>query len=500
MEGDFVYITTNKEDGEAILKLDGFDFAGTQIYITEHDQSASSLSTEAQNIKEKLKSMLGRRYDTNAKLLDLSNLGTDPCAMEMGMFQETTPQKLFRALMVICDEQFKTPQAKREAIVSVGLAGNNIGDVGQVMPLVETFPDLVHLDLSNNVIKELRGLRKWQHRLRKVETILLNNNPIEGADPTYKTELTGWYPKLQNLSGIQVRTAAEVAAAELASKPQPIPQKGADFRDINRIGELFITEFIAGFDSDRASLATKYYDEQSTFSLSVNTHSPHDPATPVPQWSSYIRISRNHQRITTTSGRWQRLFKGTGLIQSAWQNFPVTQHPNLAAQFDKYIIDCHPINGLPDPSGQSPAGVDGMAMTIHGEFEDQDPATKSTAKRSFSRSFILGPGAPGRNPIRVISDMLTLKAYAAVPTATGAPPAGAGPTPVAAPTPALSEEAQKQQMVMELCKQTGMTPDYSTMCLDVAGWIFDQALVTFNEKRVSCECSLQLRGEKKQAN
>ena len=31
MEGDFVYITTNKVDGEEILKLDGFDFAGTQI-------------------------------------------------------------------------------------------------------------------------------------------------------------------------------------------------------------------------------------------------------------------------------------------------------------------------------------------------------------------------------------------------------------------------------------------------------------------------------------
>ncbi|KAK8125235.1 uncharacterized protein PG998_000994 [Apiospora kogelbergensis] len=477
LRGDLVYITASKEDAEHILKVNGFDWAGTKVHITEADEQApngaeaSSLSADTQSVKENLRTMLAQRYDPGQKLLNLATLGKHP-------------QKLFRALMVICDEQFKTAQAKRDAISSVTLAGNNIDDVGQVMTLTETFPDLIHLDLSNNSIKELRGLRKWQHRLRKIETILLINNPIDASNPTYKDELVSWYPRLQNLSGTQVRTAEQVAAAELANKPTPIPQSGPDFRDINGVGEQFITDFIGGYDTDRPNLAAKYYDEHSHFSLAVNTRSSHPPDMPLPSWGSYLKLSRNHVKITTTGARQQRLFSGMAVIQNVWQKLPPTRHPDLATQFDRYIIDCHPISGLADLSGQSPAGVDGMIITFHGEFEDQDPETKATTKRSFSRTIVLGPGAPGRNPIRVASDVLSLKAYNPLPSVhgtTAAAPAGA----VAPPPVVSAEEAQKQQMLSELCRQTGMNIEYSRMCLDVANWVFDQALATFNEKRAS---------------
>ncbi|KAK6864640.1 hypothetical protein PG990_005918 [Apiospora arundinis] len=490
LRGDLVYVTASKEDAEHILKVNGFDWAGTKVHVTEADDQApngaeaSSLSADTQSVKENLRTMLAQRYDPAQKLLNLASLGNDPLLIQMNMFQESTPQKLFRALMVICDEQFKTAQAKRDAISSVTLAGNNIDDVGQVMTLTETFPDLIHLDLSNNSIKELRGLRKWQHRLRKIETILLVNNPIDASNPTYKDELVSWYPKLQNLSGTQVRTAEQVAAAELANKPTPIPQSGPDFRDINGIGEQFITDFIRGYDMDRPNLAAKYYDEYSHFSLSVNTRSSHPPDMPLPPWGPYIKLSRNHVKITTTGARQQRLFSGMAVIQDVWQKLPATRHPDLATQFDRYIIDCHPISGLADLSGQSLAGVDGMIITFHGEFEDQDPETKATTKRSFSRTILLGPGAPGRNPIRVASDVLTLKAYNPLPSVLG--PTAAIPAVPVAPSAALSaEEVQKQQMLSELCRQTGMNIEYSRMCLDVANWVFEQALATFNEKRAS---------------
>lgn len=490
MKGDLVYVTASKEDAEHILKVNGFDWAGTKVLVTEADDQApdgadtSSLSAQTQQIKENLRTMLAQRYDPGQKLLNLSSLGNDALLIQMNMFQESTPQKLFRALMVICDEQFRTAQAKRDAISSVSLAGNNIDDVGQVMTLTETFPDLIHLDFSNNSIKELKGLRKWQHRLRKIETLLLINNPIDSSDPAYKTELVSWFPRLQNLSGTQVRTPEQVAAAELANKRTHIPQSGPDFRDINGVGEQFITDFVKGYDMDRPSLAAKYYDEYSHFSLAVNTRSSHPPDTPLPQWGSYIKLSRNHVKITTTHARQQRLFSGTAMIQSVWQKLPPSRHPDLATQFDKYIIDCHPISGLADLSGQSVAGVDGMIITFHGEFEDQDPETKATTRRSFSRTIILGPGAPGRNPIRVASDVLTLKAYNPLPSALG-PTVAAPVAPVAPPVAVSAEEVQKQQMLAELGRQTGMNMEYSKMCLEVANWVFDQALATFNEKRVS---------------
>lgn len=436
------------------------------------------LSSNALEVKDQLRNVLSARYDPNTKLLNLSSLGDDPILKEMGFFSGgSKPEKLFRALMAVCEGLFKTPEEKRNAVVSVSLAGNYVDDVLQIMSLADTFPDLVNLDLSRNQFKDLKALQKWQHRLRKLETLLLNDTPIEASTPDYKAELIGWFPRLQNLSGLQVRTPEQVAAELAALKPTPIPQHGIDFRDIGGIGEGFIKEFIGMYDANRSSLAAKYYDDQSTFSVAVD-NAPNTSLHPSnPQrssWGAYIKFSRNHTKITHAGPRVQRLFTGTNLIQSVWQQLPLTRHPDLATEFHKYIIDCHPVQGLPDPSGQDPSGMDGIMITMHGEFQDQEPVTLNTATRSFSRTFVLGPGVPGRNPIRVISDMLSLRTF--------------GPLPSSVPQPTIAqpnEEQQQEQMVVELCKQSGMTPEYSRFCLVGANWNFDQALMLFNEKRVS---------------
>ncbi|RYP40705.1 hypothetical protein DL769_011726 [Monosporascus sp. CRB-8-3] len=476
VNGDFVFITASKEDAEEILKLNNFSWAGTTLSISETSESSPAagqpaMSSDALEIKEQLRNILSLRYDVETKFLNLSTLGEDPGLQSMGFFSSATGPdkmvKMFRALMAICDGIFKTPKDRREQVVSVSLAGNNIDDVLQIMALSDTFPELVNLDLSRNQFKDLKGLQKWRHRLRNIQTLLLNENPIEIANPNYRVELTSWFPKLQNLSGTQVRTPEQVAAEEAASRPTPIPQNGPDFRDIGGIGEGFIKEFMWMYDIDRHALAAKYYDDQSTFSVSVNNRAPHPPDVQPPTWSAYIKYSRNHSMITHQ--RYQRLFTGTNLIQGIWQKLPPTSHPDLVTQIDKYMIDCHPISGLADPTGREPNGASGMIITIHGEFDDQDPDTMKTAKRSFSRTLILGPGVPDRNPIRVISDMLTLKAYNPL-------------QPVQSLQPS-DQEVQKQQMVLELSKQTGMTPEYSKLCLEGVNWNFEQALIAFNEKK-----------------
>lgn len=437
----------------------------------------STMSSEAMEMKQQLRDILSVRYDPETKLLNLSALGEDVGLQSMGFFSSATgPEKMvkmFRALMAICDGIFKNPRERREGVVSVSLAGNNIDDVLQIMALSETFPELVNLDLSRNQFRDLKGLQKWRHRLRHMQNLLLNDNPIEVADPNYKTELTSWFPKLQYISGIQVRTPEQIAAEQAALVPTPIPQNGPDFRDIGGIGEGFIKEFMQMYDIDRQALAIKYYDDQSMFSVAVNSRSPHRPDIQPPTWASYIKYSRNHTIITHQ--RYQRLFTGTNLIQGIWQKLPPTRHPDLVTQFDKYMVDCHPINGLADPTGQELNGTSGMIITIHGEFEDQDPETLKTATRSFSRTLILGPGIPDRNPIRVISDMLSLKVYNPLQQQQS------------------GEQLQKQQMVLELSKQTSMTADYSKLCLEGVNWNFEQALIAFTEKRVSDTHAILLR-------
>ncbi|KAI1433630.1 hypothetical protein GGR50DRAFT_667377 [Xylaria sp. CBS 124048] len=477
VRGDFVYILANKEDSEEILKVNNFTFAGVALQITAApeglpDRDPTPLSSVALEMKERLQGTLSSRYDGNAKLLNLSALGDDPILNQMGFFNgESSPEKLFRALMAVCDGFFKTAQEKRDAVVSITLAANNIDDVQQIMSLADTFPDIINLDLSRNQLQNVKALQKWRRRLRSVQTVLLNDNPIEMTTPDYKKELVNWFPQLLNLSGTQVRTPEEVAAK---ARPTPIPQYGPDFRDINGIGEGFITEFLTLYDGNRDNLAATYYDEKSTFSIAVDTPAHCTPTAPSSSLGGYIKLSRNHVKRTHPSARQQRLFTGANQIQAVWKQLPATRHPNIRAQFHKYIVDCHPVHGLADPSGQSSTGVDGLMITLHGEFEDQEQGTFNTATRSFSRTFILGPGAPGRNPIVVVSDMLSIKPKS-LPTTSPS---------TQTITQTITAEGQLQeQMLFELCRQTGMILEYSRLCLDGANWNFDQALTSFHENK-----------------
>jgi nuclear RNA export factor len=141
-------------------------------------------------------------------------------------------------------------------------------------------------------------------------------------------------------------------------------------------------------------------------------------------------------------------------------------------------MDCHPLPGLADPTGQSQLGVDGLIVAVHGEFEEYDPKSGLNGKRSFSRTFVLAPGISGSAQIRVVSDMLSLRAFSPLPNVFVAPSS--------APTDTVN---QHQAMIAELSKQTGMVPQYSEMCLSQVEWDFGKALVIFNEKKVCYDSS-----------
>lgn len=488
----------SNEDAEEILKVSNFSFAGSVLVITKSEDGwpgarteqaeSTIISSEAKQHKLQLQSVLERRYNIASKLLDLSALGQDPTLIEMGIFSSSsdTAEKVFKVFMVICQSLFKTPQQKREAIESVSLAGNNVDSVDQIFDLAETFPDLKHLDLSNNQFSALRQLNKWRGRFRHLETLLLTNNPIIQAEPGHAIEILDWFPKLQNLSNVIVRTPEQIAAAQEAAKVKEIPQKGTDFRDVAGLGEAFLRQFFALYDSNRDQLLASFYDEFSTFTISVVQGVPKEKDTPVLPWAPYLEFSRNHQRITTEAARFQRYYRGVK-IQGVWGKLPRTQHPDLVTNLDKYIIDCHPMKGLHDPANRKFGGEDGMIITMHGEF-DELQADGRSGKRSFSRTFVLGPPLPSRGTMRVISDMLSLHAYNPVPNVTN--PVSNTTAPIAVPAtipivaPQSSPEEQKQMMMIELSKRTSMTAEYSKMCLDGAEWNFDRAIAIFEEKKV----------------
>lgn len=474
------------EDSGAILRLNGFVFAGKNIKIERCSKSGPDNEAKQSTI-EMLAGLLQRRYILETKLLDLSALGQDEILQASQIFDSSsTTSKFFPALMKVLEQQFEKSHEKHMAIESVSLAGNELTNLSIVTTLAQTLPQLRNLDLSNNKFTQMADIEVWKRRFPKLDHLVIANNPIEQAEPELAKTLISWYPKLRMLNSIQVRTDEEAARGS-QTVALPFPIKSPFFQDEGQIAETFIRTFFSGFDSDRSSLAQMYYDDRSTFSFAVNTSALRDPQdtdnTSSQSFDSFIKASRNLRKITHLPARQSRLHKGTQAIIDAWSIFPVTRHPDLATEAKKWLIECQLQPGLPDPTGQSPGGVDGFLITIHGEFEEMNVATgQSNCKRSFDRTFIVGPGGP--NGIRVLNDMLTLRRYggsqaytpdAASVSSVAQPQQAATPVLPTGLTPEIA-----QQMVLELQKQTNMVALYAKDCLEQVTWNFDRALEVFS--------------------
>ena len=505
-------ITASPEDIMTIETLEGFSFAGAPLTFKPIGPLASEIlkaldaklsppptsNPKTEETKEKLKGILATRYNGELKLLNLSDLANDAGLKEMGVFDgTTTTSKIFPALMAICDGLFDTRKAKLDAVLSVTLADNGLSTVSDVFALASTFPDLKNLDLSRNNLTDLKSIDGWKHKFRSLENLMLGGNPIEQQLATLKDDILKRYPNLQILNNVQLRTPEDITAEREARKARslPIPILEADFRDVAQVGENFIRQFLPLYDTNRTLLVSTYYDVESLVSVSVNMNAPHSKqnAGPIPPWQIYTPQSRNLTKINHLPTRMARQKRGLQQIQELWSTLPATRHPDLQTSSDKYIIECNSLPGLADPSGVNPGGVDGLMLIVHGEYEEPplDPAKSAgPAMRSFSRTFILGPGAPGNNPIRVVSDMMVLKSWSPLAKPT---PMQAPPTTALAPPPQqmmnvpvqLSEQQRQEAIAMQLVERSGMTVEYAVLCLTETGWDLEKAFMAFTANRVS---------------
>lgn len=495
-------ISASPADIITIRILDGFEFAGATLSIKAEGPVAEEVlenmgwkeeRSETKEVRERLKAVLAERYSSELKLLNLSGLASDPGLKDI-LEGTTNPAKIFPALMAICDGLFKSPKEKTEAVESVSLADNGLSKVDEVAKLVETFPGLKNLDLSRNSLVDMAALNAWKHQLPELITLMLVGNPIEQQLSILSNDILKLFPNLQIINNVQVRTEEDIAAAKRAAKnmPCPVPIGPADFRDVSQVGENFIRALLPLYDNDRQMLVNTYYDDESRVSIAVNMTAPHDKKLSgvVPKWEVYVKHSRNLNKISHLPTRMTRQYRGQQKIMELWKDLPATKHPDLSLEPLKYTIECNSIPGLVDPSGASAAGVDGLLLVVHGEFEEANPQQSSSdnkAMRSFSRSFILGPGARPHQPIRVISDMLTLRPWSPLAPLAAQQASTVGISePVQQPNimPMMNPEQTRQAVAAELMSKTGMNLEYSTMCLEQTGWNLEQAYVAFTENRV----------------
>ncbi|EEA21564.1 hypothetical protein EYB25_007180 [Talaromyces marneffei] len=489
VEGDTLVVTVRPELVDRMSQINGFTFAGAELTVEKYDETPS-ISTD--EMKKRLKAFLANRFLPANKILNLQNLAADPILLEMGLFKTPTSEtKFYQALMKVWSLEFPSEQASRDAVENLSLANNGLTNINPITTLSQNFPNLKALDLSNNNIQDEKALDKWRWKFRQLEFIDLTNNPFSSLG-SFKDTMMKWYPKLKTLNNIQVRTDEEVAAQNRA----PIPVQPPFFKDEGNIAETFIRNFFLGFDKDRNGTLNLYYDNNSSFSYNVNPVAPRSAqdvtTTPAPGWDSWIKGSRNLKKIHHLAARMSRMYVGIEKIRDIWNTMPQTQHPGLD-QPAQWLIECHLIPCLPDATGQSPSGVGGFLITIHGQFDESSGGKVET--RSFDRTFILGP-SPGPENVKVISDMLTLRAYGGYTAwdvntkidtapAAGAPPAHPeAPQGYGMPAPGKPDvQVQQEQLVLQLSFATQLKLEFSQRALVQHNWSIEGALRAFEESK-----------------
>jgi nuclear RNA export factor len=149
-----------------------------------------------------LEGFLGRRYNADTKLLDLSRIASDEAVLRSGMFEnERTQKKFFPALMVVCDTMLPSREQKIAAIDSVSLANNNVPNLNVIYELVKSLNHIKNLDLSGNAFATLGPLKPWKNRYKSLEHLVVDPFPEIG----WEEELVDWFPRLRFLNGKEVR-------------------------------------------------------------------------------------------------------------------------------------------------------------------------------------------------------------------------------------------------------------------------------------------------------
>ena len=290
-------------------------------------------------------------------------------------------------------------------------------------------------------------------------------------------------------------TAMARQGFETATREQAIPVQPARVLDTDGICQNFITTFFPLYDTNPEQLLKNFYDDRSTFSYSVNTRANrvNTGARLDHSWGPYIKGSRNLERISHLPAIKARAFTGQANIFDAWKSLPKTIHPSLDTEQSEWLIECHSLPGLPDPTGLHLTGVDGLIIMVHGSFHEHSSGGQPTSRRSFDRTFILGPGS-GLGGIRVISDIMVLRAYGGgqawqPPTTTNPqiqpthPELPAGST-YGVPQPGKPDtQTQQEQLRLEMSFKTGMTLAWAGNCLESNGWDMATAVADFEKTR-----------------
>ncbi|EMR10773.1 hypothetical protein PNEG_00921 [Pneumocystis murina B123] len=490
-DGSILYASVSScANARALLKLSGSRFAGKNLFIsipdTQKDQvmsmasstSSTSIPITKQSTINILLEFLSSKYIHETKTLDLSSMHSNPILVNAGMFSSVLASiKTFPALMKIAKREFPN-------VITVNLSSNKITSLINVSSLAQTYPNLKNLNLANNLLKYYKDFDIWSHKdkLPNLQELILIGNEIreneikKGNEIIYRSEIIKRFPNLKLLDMVPVAQTIQFDIKDSSINnfgKTILPKKicGSFFEsDLTKNTVMaFLEKYFSLYDNDRLNTVS-LYNQNALFSISVNTVAPRKREPGVfsyssSQFSEYISMSRNLMRLSSLDARVAKLNIGHADISRAFSALPKTRH-NFSDS-NLYCVDAWPLKGVLS-TDLDPNGLVGIQIILHGIFFELKG--KRETKKSYDRTFIIGPD---NGNITIRSDMLIIRPYG-----------GNNSFCINKQDETLSSnntyEEQKQFMLNEISKKTGLNQKFSLMCLEQNQWNMEQAMNNFN--------------------
>ncbi|OZJ06377.1 hypothetical protein BZG36_00730 [Bifiguratus adelaidae] len=428
-EGEaIVFEVQTPEIASSITKCNGFTFIDRQLTVTSEVASTPSSGDinmfmpttsagEKMSTIDTLRVFLTSRYNPDLGLLNLDNMAQDPVLKAAGIPPPGRGDKTSQigsVIMKLASEMFGE-------VHTISMANNGFRDVNGISTLAQYHPSIQNLSLENNLITSMKGLEAISApgKLKFLRELVLSGNPLKtnliergGDEISYRSEVTRRFPTLKVLDGVSVAPsisfdvqAEDIQNAKGLKLADEIKPSFFDNDGTKSAAYDFCGRYFSSFDHDRSALIN-FYDVQAFFSICVNTSMP--PGRNRGTWKmqnfeGWIELSRNLQRFKDLNRRVATLQHGHDL-QNIFHRIPQTAHDLTKA--DHFAIDAWQMGGF---EGYQTV----LFIMMHGEFKD----ISRNVMRSFDRTFIVAPAAPGTRPhaaglpYNIISDELIVRPH-----------------------------------------------------------------------------------------
>lgn len=398
-----------------------------------------------ENLKDRLSSVLSKRYSQEKNSLDLSRFYNDT-DLATDYWCPVNNPNIFTTLFEIAEPHLLNLRA-------LSLESNDMMNVKNLGMFVDKLPNLKILHLGDNRIRFIDCLNLIKDL--PLEELVLKGNPVfnyfKNRSNEYVKLIKRIFPNLLKLDGEDLPPSIEFDLDDQKRELPPTQRLFVVESGVHQLVNQFLEQYFTIFDSENRQLLLDAYHEQAYFSMSATVSKKST------KFASHLEQNRNLLKVRETKQRKKLLKQGRLHIASFISDLPRTKHDLGSFTMDISLVT-----------------EEFILITTTGFFTEFCSEESKEFLRYFNRTFTLMPMGGGfciSNEQLHISNP-TLKQEKKSDPALPIPETSSVVTP---------EPQVKEEMVVTLSKQTNMNVDFSLKCLEEMQWNFDNAYAAFQE-------------------